>query len=118
MEKDDFVSEKNDKDLVLELLMFSTSPLLYMTEDIQIHFKFYRRRADKINSIAIAWDVFDVCHKERTLDAIHIPRVLEMLIADGKKTRKLILEQFNFILKFFYTDYDCYNLRNKLVKKN
>ena len=80
MENDDIDGEINDEELVLELLKFSTQPsdtvycankipLLYMTEDIQKDTEFYRR-AVKINGIAIAWDVFDVCDKEIVLEAI------------------------------------------------
>ena len=39
MKIDDFNGEINDKELVLELLQFSTTPLLYMTEDIQKDFE-------------------------------------------------------------------------------
>ena len=33
MENDEFDDERNDKELVLEILKFSTIPLLYMTKD-------------------------------------------------------------------------------------
>ena len=39
MKIDKFNGEINDKELVLELLQFSTTPLLYMTEDVQKDFE-------------------------------------------------------------------------------
>ena len=73
MENDEFDGEKNDRKLVLEILQFSTLPLLYMTEDIQKVIETYRR-AVKFNGKAIAWVVLDVCDKEVILGAIKHPK--------------------------------------------
>ena len=70
MEKDEFVGEINDKDIVLEILKFSTIPLLQMTENLQEDIEMYRWVV-KINGIAIACDVFDVPEKEIVLEAIN-----------------------------------------------
>ena len=67
MENDEIIDEK----MVLEKLKFSTIPLLYITEDIQKDDEFYRK-AVKISGMAIAWDVFDVCDKEKLLDSIEL----------------------------------------------
>ena len=63
MQKDEFDGELNDNELVIELLMFSTIPLLYITEDKQKDIEFYQR-AVKINCMAIEWDLFGVSDKE------------------------------------------------------
>ena len=68
MENDKFDGEVDEKDLVLEQIKFSTLPLIYMFEDIQKRLNF-NERVVKINSMAIAWDVFDVCDKKLLLDA-------------------------------------------------
>ena len=86
---------------MLELLEFSTLPLLYMTEDIQKEIEFYRR-AVKINGMAIAWDVFDVCDREIILDAIKHPEGLDFLIAHGETRKKSLLELLKYILKTFF----------------
>ena len=57
---------------MLELLRFSTVPLLYKTEDIQKDIDFYRRSVKTIG-LAIAWVAYDVCDEERILDAIKDP---------------------------------------------
>ena len=54
IENNEFDDELINKELVLELLKFSLIPLLYMTEDIQKDFEFYRR-VDKNNGMAIAY---------------------------------------------------------------
>ena len=64
LENDEFGSELNDKYVLLELINFSTIPLLYMTEGIQKDSAYYRR-AFEINGMAIAWDVSDVCEREK-----------------------------------------------------
>ena len=59
MENDEFDGEIKDKELVLELIEFSTTPVLYMTEDIRKDVEFYQT-ADKNNGMAIEWEVFEV----------------------------------------------------------
>ena len=49
--------------------MFSTIPLLYMKEDLQRDDNFYRE-AVKINSMAMAWDLFNVSDEQILLEAI------------------------------------------------
>ena len=58
-EGDEFDGQINDKKLELELLKFSTLPLLYMTEDMQKDIELYQWVV-KVDSMAIAWVVFDV----------------------------------------------------------
>ena len=43
MQNDEFDGELNDNELVIEFLMFSTIPLLYITEDKQKDVEFYQR---------------------------------------------------------------------------
>ena len=57
MDKDEFDCEFNYEEIVIELLKFSTNPLLYMTEDMQKDIEFCRR-AVKLNGMKNAWDVF------------------------------------------------------------
>ena len=47
-----------------------------MTEDVQKDIDFYRR-ADKINGMAIAGDVFDVCYGGVLLGATKPPKVVK-----------------------------------------
>ena len=94
MENDESDGEMNDEELMLELLKFSTLPLLYMTEDIQKDMGFYLR-AVKINGVAFAWGVFDVCDREVILDAIKHPKGFRFLNCSWKTTRKPLLQQFN-----------------------
>ena len=79
MENDEFDGEVKDKQLVPELLKFSTQtsatvccantvPLQYITDDTQRGFEIYQ--AFKFKGAAIAWDFSDVCHIEILLDAI------------------------------------------------
>ena len=87
-----------------------------MTEDKQFFNEFYRKDFGT-NGMTNALYVFVFSDKEIPLDAIKHPRVLGFLCSDGGTTRKLLLEQFNFILKMFFTEFDFYNLRNRMVKK-
>ena len=57
---------------MLDLLKFSTTPLLYMAEKIQKDIQFYQRSV-QINGMAIGWDVCDVCDKEIILDGLKRP---------------------------------------------
>ena len=101
MENDDFDSEMADKEIVLQLLKFSTTPLVYMTEDIQKDIEFYRR-AVEINGMAIAWDVNEICDQEITLDAVKRHKNFSFFIAKREMMRKLLLDQLNYILKVFF----------------
>ena len=69
MENDEFDGEINDKELVLELLKFSTIPLLYMTEYLQKDIEFYQK-AVIIDGMGVAWKVSGICDKETKPDAI------------------------------------------------
>ena len=60
MENDHSDGERNDLELVPETLKIWAIPLLYMNEYIQKNIDFYWR-AVKIDGMAVAWDVFDVC---------------------------------------------------------
>ena len=126
MENDEYDGEINE--LVLELLKLSTHspptlccantiPLLYMTADIPKDIEFYRR-AVKINGMAIAWDLFNVRDREIILDAKKHLKGFRFLNCRWRNdeeitSRAILLHPENT----FYTDYDCYNLRNKAVRK-
>ena len=88
-------------DLVLELLRFSTVPLLYKTENIQKDFDFYQRSVKTIG-LATAWVAYDVCDEEIILDAIKDLWVFNFPITNKETMNKKLLEQFNFILKMVY----------------
>ena len=99
MENSDFNGGINKKDIFLELLEFSVLPLHCMTEDIHGDIEKYRE-AVKNNGMSIAWDVFDVCDKELILEAIKHPKGFK-LFAAAEKRKKLLHENFNYILKTF-----------------
>ena len=118
MGNDEFDGEINDEELVLELLTFSTIPLLYMTENIQKDIGFHRR-AVKINGMAIVWDVF-VCGKEILLDVNENPKCFRFFNCSWRNDEKIASRAIQLYPEnnLFYTDYDGYNLRNRMVKKN
>ena len=117
MDNDEFNGEINDKKIVLELLKISALPLLYMIEDIQKDIEIYRR-AVKINSIAIAWDVFDVCEKEIILDAIKHPRVFRFLKSTWGNDEEIASRAIHLYPgNVFYTDYDSITLETEWLRK-
>ena len=118
MENEEVDGEINDEELVLKLLKFSTLPLLCMTEDLQKDIKF-ERRVVEINGMVIAWGVYDVCDKEIVLDALKYPMGLRILSSTWRNAEKTAFCAILFYLeKNFYTDYDCFKLRNRMVKIN
>ena len=118
MKNNDFNGEIIDKVLVLQFLVFSTLALLYMTEDIQNVFEFYRR-ALKNNGMWIALDVFDVCDRKINLDALKYPKGLWFPNCSWKKNKQIASRAIQLYFEnVFYTDYEFYNLRNRIVRRN
>ena len=98
MENDEFDGEINDKELVVELLKFSTTPLLYMTEDIQKDIEFHRR-AVKINGMVFAWDV---CGREIILDAIKHPQGFRFLNSTWRNDEETASRAIQLYPGFFF----------------
>ena len=115
MEKDEFLGEINDKKTVLESLEFSTTTMLYMTEDIRTNNEIYRRVV-KNNVMAIAWDVYYVCDKEKILNAIKHPKGFRFLKYTWRNDEEIASRAIQLCPEnLFYTDYDCYNRKNTMV---
>ena len=73
MEDQEFVGGINDNELRLELLKYSTFPLLHMSEGLENYIDVCRQSV-KIGGKSIAWDVYDdVCDRELALEAITQP---------------------------------------------
>ena len=106
MAKDESDGEITNEELVLQLFSFSKIPLLYMTDHIQKDIELYRKTV-KINDKVIAWDVFDVCDREKTVDALKQPDSFGFLNCrwrndEGIANRAIRLYPEND----FYPDYD------------
>ena len=91
MENEKFYDEFNDKEIVLELLDFSTILLLYMTDDIQEDIQFYRRAG-----MVIAWDDFDVCDKEILLGSIKHPWGFFTFLISIRRSDEEIVSRLNY----------------------
>ena len=118
MENYEFDDEINDKDIVLDLLEFSTVPMLYRTENKQKDNDFYRR-AVKLSGMTIAWDAYDVCDSKIILDAIKHPygfRFLKCLQRNDEEIASWAMQLY--LEDMFSTDYDRHNPRNRMVRKN
>ena len=92
MENDEVDGENNDEELLIELLKFSTIPLLYRTKYIQKDIEFYRG-AVKINGMAIAPDVFEVCDREVILDAIKQQKGFRFLNSRWRNDEEIALSR-------------------------
>ena len=118
MKNDEIIGKINDKELVLQLLKFPTIPLLLITDDTQKIFEF-NQKAVKINGMAIAWDVFDVCDKKLILDALKQPKGFRFFSCIRKNDDEIASRTIHLYPEnISYTDYKCYNLRNRVVRKN
>ena len=82
-----------DEELVLELLEFSTLPLLYMTGDIQKDIEFYRSLV-KFNGIPIAYNVFDICDRKVLLNLIKHPKGCRYLNCSWKNDKEIASRAF------------------------
>ena len=110
--------KKNDTKLVLELLEFSTTPLLNMTEVIQKDIEFYRRTV-KMNGMSIARNVFDVLDSEVILEAITHTKCSRFLNCSWRNDEEIASRATQLYPAIvFFTNYKCYNLRNRMVKEN
>ena len=62
--------------------------------------------------------MFKLCVITKTYNVLsNILRLLDTLIAHEVTMKKTLLDQMNCILNFFSSNYDCYNLRNRMVRK-
>ena len=87
-----------------------------MIEDVEKDNEFYRR-AVKINSIAIAWNVYDVYDKERILHGVKFPKGFRFLDCRWRIDKKIASGATQLCPKIvIHTDYDCYNLKNRMKK--
>ena len=89
---------KNDKELMLELLKFSKFLLPYKTEEIK-NIEFYRR-ALKINGMAIAWVVYEVCDKEIVLGAITLPKNNKFFNCRWRNDREIVSRAIRLSTEF------------------
>ena len=112
---------------MLEILQFSTLSLFFLTEDIQkkiIYFSYLFRRAVKTNGKALPWDVSDVCDRAVILYAIKHPEGFGFPNCSWRKSPQRDDEEIAsrenqpHPENVFYTNYDCYNPRNRMVRKN
>ena len=63
--------------------------------------------------------VFYVCDKEIILDAIKHPKGIRFLNCRWRKDEEIASRTIHLYPELVsYTDYDCYNVRNRMVKKN
>ena len=73
-----------------------------MAEDIHKGIDFYGRTVE-INSMAMAWDVSDVCDKEVIPDAIKHHKGYRYFKCRWKNVKKSLFDQLMYILKLFFT---------------
>ena len=103
---------------MLELLKFSTVPLLCMIENMQKEIDFYRR-ALKINAMATAWDANDTCDEEIILDAMKHPNGFRFLNSTWRNDDLIASQAIELYLEnVFFADYVFYYLRDGMVEKN
>ena len=88
-----------------------------MIEDIQEDIEFYRRSV-KNNDMAIAWDGFDVCDREIILEAINHRKVCSFINSTSRSDEEIASRAIQpYLENYFFTDYDCYTVRNGMDKK-
>ena len=69
--------------------------------------------------MATAWEVFDVCDKEIILDAGKHPKSFIFLNCRWRIDEKIAFRTIQLLPEnILYTEYNCYNLRNRMVMKN
>ena len=118
MGNDEFDGEIFDKELVREIFKFSTIPLLYMTENRKKNTEFYWR-VSKIDCMAIAWVVFDVCDREVILEAIKHTEGFMIFNRNWRKNEEIAQEAVCLYPKnTCFTDNKIFNLRTWSVKEN
>ena len=69
--------------------------------------------------MAIAWVVFDVCDKEVILNALKNPEGFTFLNCSWRNDEEIASREIQlYPEKVFYANFDCYNLRNRMVRIN
>ena len=69
--------------------------------------------------MTVAWDVFDVWNKEKIFQAKKQRKVFRYFYCSWRNVEEMAPRANQLYLeKIFQTDCDCYNLRNRNVKKN
>ena len=88
-----------------------------MTESRQKNKEFHRK-APKIYDMPIAWHVYDVSANETKPHVIKQPIDFRCLNRRWRNDDKIVSRGIQpYPENVFYTDPDCYNFRNKMVKK-
>ena len=68
--------------------------------------------------MAIALDVFDVCDREIFLNAIEHPEGFRFLDCRWRNNEEIASRAIQVFPDYnLYTDYNCYNVRNRMEEK-
>ena len=118
IENEDFDGEITHKGKLLELLKYSTLPLIYMTEGNQKDVVLYREGIKK-DEMIVAWVIFVVCDKEIVLEAINHPKRFRFFNEKWKNDEEIAFRAIQlYPQNDLYSDcFSFHSLRNIVVTK-